>query len=62
MVTLMIGFGLQIFFTGVAAIYIGKIYKESKRRPLYSVKDLTNLEGTYQGRYREEMAPVQERA
>ncbi len=53
MVTLMIGFGLQIFFTGVAAIYIGKIYKESKRRPLYSVRELTNLEGTYQGRTRE---------
>ncbi len=35
--------GLQLFFIGVAAIYIGKIYKESKNRPLYSIKQFTNL-------------------
>ncbi|MBX2985073.1 MAG: glycosyltransferase family 2 protein [Bacteroidia bacterium] len=40
---IILGFGIQLFFIGIAAIYIGKIYKESKRRPLYSIKDLTNL-------------------
>jgi dolichol-phosphate mannosyltransferase len=37
------GFGVQIFFIGVAALYIGKIYRETKRRPLYSIKELTNV-------------------
>ncbi len=40
---IVLGFGVQLFFIGIAAIYIGKIYKESKRRPLYSIKNLTNL-------------------
>jgi glycosyltransferase involved in cell wall biosynthesis len=35
--------GLQLFFIGIAAIYIGRTYKESKRRPLFSVKELTNI-------------------
>lgn len=35
--------GLQLFFTGIIAIYIGRIYKEVKKRPLYSVKEITNL-------------------
>ncbi|MES2762439.1 MAG: glycosyltransferase family 2 protein [Bacteroidota bacterium] len=38
-----VSLGLQLFFTGVAAIYIGKIYREVKGRPLFSVKELTNL-------------------
>jgi len=42
---LVTGFGLQLFFIGVAALYIGKIYKESKRRPLFSIKDYTNIVG-----------------
>jgi len=36
--------GLIIFFIGILAIYIGKIYKEVKERPLFSVMELTNLE------------------
>jgi glycosyltransferase involved in cell wall biosynthesis len=36
--------GLQLFFIGIAAIYIGKIYKESKSRPLYSIKKSYNVE------------------
>lgn len=36
--------GLQIFFIGIAAVYIGKIYTESKNRPLFSIKEMTNLE------------------
>lgn len=40
---LMLGFGLQLFFLGIAALYIGRIYRETKGRPLFSVKQLTNL-------------------
>lgn len=36
-------FGVQLFFIGIAAVYIGRIYRESKQRPLFSVKALTNL-------------------
>jgi dolichol-phosphate mannosyltransferase len=35
--------GVQLFFIGIIAIYIGKIYKESKRRPLFSIKTKINL-------------------
>ncbi|MES2837190.1 MAG: glycosyltransferase family 2 protein [Bacteroidota bacterium] len=40
---IVLGFGLQLFFIGIAAIYIGRSYKEVKKRPLFSVKELTNL-------------------
>jgi dolichol-phosphate mannosyltransferase len=40
---IVLSLGLQLFFLGIAAIYIGKIYKESKGRPLYSIKGFTNL-------------------
>lgn len=40
---IVLSLGLQLFFIGIAAIYIGKIYKESKRRPLFSIKQTTNL-------------------
>jgi dolichol-phosphate mannosyltransferase len=36
--------GLQIFFIGLAAMYIGRVYKETKQRPLYSVKETTNID------------------
>lgn len=41
---LMLGFGLQLFFLGIVALYVGRIYRETKRRPLFSVRQLTNLE------------------
>lgn len=41
---LIIATGIQLFFIGIAALYIGKIYKESKARPLFSVRELTNLD------------------
>ncbi len=41
---IILGTGLQIFFMGIVAVYIGKIYKESKPRPLFSVKEFTNIE------------------
>lgn len=37
-------FGVQLFFIGVAAVYIGRIYRETKQRPLFSVKALTNID------------------
>jgi polyisoprenyl-phosphate glycosyltransferase len=39
-----LGFGLQIFLMGIIARYIGNIYIESKRRPLFSIKATTNIE------------------
>jgi glycosyltransferase involved in cell wall biosynthesis len=41
--TIVLSMGIQLFFIGIAAIYIGKIYKESKQRPLFSIKETTNL-------------------
>lgn len=41
---LILGFGTQLFFLGIAALYIGRIYRETKGRPLYSVKKTTNLD------------------
>jgi len=41
--SIVLSLGVQLFFIGIAAIYIGKIYKESKRRPLYSIKQFTNF-------------------
>ena len=41
---ILFGTGINLFFTGIAAIYIGKIYKEVKARPLYSIESLTNIE------------------
>lgn len=41
--SIIIVFGLQLFFMGIISLYIGRIYKEVKRRPLYSIKYKTNL-------------------
>lgn len=35
--------GVQIFITGVVGIYVGKTFEEAKKRPLYFVKDTSNL-------------------
>lgn len=40
---IVIVFGLQLFFIGIVSLYIGRIYKEVKRRPLYSIKDKINF-------------------
>tara|TARA_R110001592_G_scaffold363109_2_gene680458 strand:- start:153925 stop:154863 length:939 start_codon:yes stop_codon:yes gene_type:complete len=42
--TIILGTGVQLFFIGVAAIYIGRIYKESKQRPLFSIKRRHNFD------------------
>ena len=40
---IIISTGVQLFFIGIIALYLGKIYKESKKRPLFSIVNLTNL-------------------
>lgn len=44
MSAILLGTGLQIFFMGIVAVYIGKIYKESKPRPLFSIRETTNID------------------
>jgi glycosyltransferase involved in cell wall biosynthesis len=41
--SIIIGFGLQLFFLGIVSLYVGRIYKEVKRRPIYSIKSKFNL-------------------
>ena len=41
--TIVLGIGLQLFFIGIAAVYIGRTYKETNKRPLFSIKELTNI-------------------
>ena len=41
---ILIGFGLQLFFLGIMSLYVGRIYKEVKRRPIYSIKTKFNIE------------------
>lgn len=43
-VTMITGFGLQILVTGIVGLYVGRTYQESKRRPLFSVHAVTNIE------------------
>ncbi|TAF34975.1 MAG: glycosyltransferase [Cytophagales bacterium] len=43
MVLFILGLGTQLIFMGVIGIYVGKIYKEVKNRPLYSIKNKTNI-------------------
>jgi glycosyltransferase involved in cell wall biosynthesis len=43
MAAIVLSAGIQLFFIGIAAVYIGRTYKESKRRPLFSIKELTNI-------------------
>jgi polyisoprenyl-phosphate glycosyltransferase len=35
--------GMQIFVTGIVGIYVGKCFDEAKKRPLYFVRELSNL-------------------
>jgi len=35
--------GVLLFFIGILAIYMGRVYKEVKGRPLYSIKELVNI-------------------
>jgi glycosyltransferase involved in cell wall biosynthesis len=35
--------GTQLFFLGIMSLYLGKIYSEVKKRPLYSIKNKINI-------------------
>jgi dolichol-phosphate mannosyltransferase len=41
---LLVGLGVQLFFLGIVALYTGRIYRESKGRPLFSIVATTNLD------------------
>jgi dolichol-phosphate mannosyltransferase len=50
MMTLAMFFGgAQLFSIGIVGIYISKIYREVKRRPLFIVQDLINLDDRSKG-------------
>ena len=38
--------GIQLLAIGILGEYVGRIYEESKRRPLYLVRDVHNLDGS----------------
>jgi glycosyltransferase involved in cell wall biosynthesis len=40
---ILLGLGIQLLFISILGLYIGRIYKEVKKRPLFSVKKTTNL-------------------
>ena len=40
---IVVGFGLNLFFLGVLGRYVGGIYREVKRRPIYSVRCRHNV-------------------
>ncbi len=37
--------GLQLFLMGIVGIYVGKIYTETKGRPIYLIRDSVGIEG-----------------
>lgn len=41
---LITGFGIQLFFLGIVGKYVGNIYKESKARPLFSIREMHNFD------------------
>jgi polyisoprenyl-phosphate glycosyltransferase len=38
--------GIQLIIMGIIGVYIGKIYEETKQRPLYLIRDTLGLENT----------------
>ena len=41
---IVLGTGVNLYFVGIVAIYVGKIYREVKGRPLFSIKETTNID------------------
>ncbi|MBP6703781.1 MAG: glycosyltransferase family 2 protein [Vicinamibacteria bacterium] len=44
--TIIFGFGLNLLFIGVVGVYVGRIYREAKHRPLFAVRQLHNMSET----------------
>jgi dolichol-phosphate mannosyltransferase len=49
--------GVQLFSVGILGEYIGRIYDEVKRRPLFFIQDVHRSEGTYEPRRVRETQP-----
>lgn len=47
MVALTFGFSAQLLMTGILGEYVGRIYEQVKRRPLYVVEQTLNLPGNH---------------
>jgi len=45
-VTIITGFGLQILFTGIIGIYVGRIFMETKQRPSFSTRRVTGFDSS----------------
>jgi len=41
---IVLGSGLNLFFMGILGLYVGKLYREAKQRPIFSVKGLHNFD------------------
>ena len=39
--------GAQLTVTGLASLYIGRILREVRQRPLYVIRDTVNLESSH---------------
>jgi polyisoprenyl-phosphate glycosyltransferase len=49
MIAVALGTSAQLFMTGILGEYVGRIYEEIKRRPLYITAELLNFEGAEVG-------------
>ena len=47
---ILLAFGVQLFFLGIIALYVGRIYRETKGRPLYSIRSMTNMQSALDDR------------
>ena len=50
MILVGLGSSAQLLMTGILGEYVGRIYEEVKRRPLYVVEDEVNLSGNQRAR------------
>ncbi len=51
MATIIMVGGITIFFNGIIAIYVAKIFMEVKRRPISTVREVVTKEGCYKARH-----------
>jgi hypothetical protein len=58
MIAVALASSAQLIMTGILGEYIGRIYEEVKRRPLYIVADTLNLPPTDRAATTEDPPPV----